>query len=162
MNEEIWNVEKNINVFQGEITQYASFIKRNRLDLFESGEVKKYNLKQILKDIKLIIDKTNEITYSHFEKIIGSISENKDGANPLMDNLRKKTTKIKAEIEDEFIEKSTFFFYLAGIEQQSEYVEDEESFFHYVFSRLFRMIDDVMKLVELKYKEMLHIYLIYS
>lgn len=79
-----------------------------------------------------------------------------------MDNLRKKTTKIKAEIEDEFIEKSTFFFYLAEIEQDSEYVEDEERFFHYVFSLVFRMIDDVMKLVELKYKEMLHIYLIYS
>ena len=162
MNEEIWNVEKNINVFQDEITKYASSIKRNRLDLFESGEVKEYNLKQILKDIKLIIDKTNEITYSHFDKIINSLIENKYGANPLMDNLRKKTTKIKAEIEDEFVEKSTFFFYLDKIEKQSEGVEDEESFFDYVFRRLFKMIDDVMKLVELKYKEMLHIYLIYS
>lgn len=165
MNKEIWSVEKNINMFQSEIIEYATSIKKNKLELFEKGEIKKYNLKQILKDIKLIIDKTNEITYSHFKQIINSINENECGANLLIENLRKKTTKIKAEIEDKFIEKSTIFFYLAEIEQNSEDDEDEESeesFFNYVFSRVFRMIDDVIKLVELKYKEMLHIYLIYS
>lgn len=79
-----------------------------------------------------------------------------------MDNLRKKTTKIKAEIEDEFVEKSTNLFHLAEMEQDSEYVRDEERFLGYVFLLLSEMIGDVMELVKLKYKEMLHIYLIYS